>query len=819
MPARYRAFLSYSHRDSQFAESFHRELEGWRADRGLVGRETPLGPAPRTLRPIFRDRDDFAGGRSLSEATEDALKQSDFMVVLCSPAAAASQYVNEEIRLFKALGGTGRIIPVIIDGEPGGPDGRNCFPEALVRRVDADGRITDAIDEPLAADARDAGDGPKRALAKVIAGLLGVPFDEIVRRAEQAERRRQRAIAGVAIVFALLAATAAGLAWLAENRRVTAERNYQAALNAADALVGGLAEELVRVEGVRLETTKLLLERGAGVYEDLLIALPDALELKARKATALAVFAKAYSAKGDAVAAIAALNEAEALMQAALGAEPTPRQEMALAMIRSRLGAARFSASDEAGAISALSQSAQTFATFDAAAFKDPDLAFEAAHATLFLARLRLQSGETEGVAAAEAAARRIIEHWQSLAPDDIRWSAAAVTHLEFLAAQAMLSKDAQTATAHYAEAIQLLRETIEKQPEAAAVRAMLAEMLNGQIDALAGIGDNDGVARAQAERAELLANLAAADRENQTAGMRAAAQMVDEGARALTAAGDGGSRANALAQIQQGLSALQAADIAAPTDLETGLALQIGLSRAAWAMSNAGLHAEALPPARAYLQIAEAALAEAPEDRARLETAVAARALLGKALAGVTRYEDAIQARLDQIAGETILAAEQPSRRAGFTSALWEAGYLLWTVGRRAEAIPLYQRRAQLLQTLISEEPSLEEGVRKFGSDLTFTLMNIGELSVLTGDAAGALDAFRRSHSMATASLAVAPTETGRLIDMAWAEARMAQIGEDPTTRWPRIADLLEQAAKADPLGDFEEELLTVAKLAIAAR
>ena len=91
MPARYRAFLSYSHRDSDFAESFHRELEGWRADRGLVGRQTPHGPAPRTLRPIFRDRDDFAGGRTLSEATEEALRQSDFLIVLCSPAAAQSQ--------------------------------------------------------------------------------------------------------------------------------------------------------------------------------------------------------------------------------------------------------------------------------------------------------------------------------------------------------------------------------------------------------------------------------------------------------------------------------------------------------------------------------------------------------------------------------------------------------------------------------------------------------------------------------------------------------------------------------------------------------
>ena len=34
-------------------------LEGFGIDRELVGRETPMGPIPTSLRPIFRDRDDF----------------------------------------------------------------------------------------------------------------------------------------------------------------------------------------------------------------------------------------------------------------------------------------------------------------------------------------------------------------------------------------------------------------------------------------------------------------------------------------------------------------------------------------------------------------------------------------------------------------------------------------------------------------------------------------------------------------------------------------------------------------------------------------
>ena len=45
---RYRAFLSYSHRDAAWGRWLHRALEGTRIDKDLVGRETPAGPVPKT---------------------------------------------------------------------------------------------------------------------------------------------------------------------------------------------------------------------------------------------------------------------------------------------------------------------------------------------------------------------------------------------------------------------------------------------------------------------------------------------------------------------------------------------------------------------------------------------------------------------------------------------------------------------------------------------------------------------------------------------------------------------------------------------------
>ena len=139
---KYVAFLSYSHRDMAWGKWLHSALERYAIDKDLVGRETRIGPIPKSLRPIFRDREDFAAGASLTNQTLAALEASQFLIVICSPNAAQSKYVNEEIRRFKALGRGDCIIPVIVDGEPNDSE-RECFPPAYVFRVGADGALTE----------------------------------------------------------------------------------------------------------------------------------------------------------------------------------------------------------------------------------------------------------------------------------------------------------------------------------------------------------------------------------------------------------------------------------------------------------------------------------------------------------------------------------------------------------------------------------------------------------------------------------------------------------------------------------------------------
>jgi tetratricopeptide (TPR) repeat protein len=217
---KYRAFISYSHADTNWAKWLHGALEGFTIDKDLVGRDTPSGTIPKTLRPIFRDREDFTAGHSLRELTLAALDSSNALIVICSPASAKSHYVNEEIRLFKWGHHKRPIVPLIVDGKPG-DQAVECFPPALRFKIDGEGRITNEPMEVLAADAREEGDGKQLALAKVVAGLLDVSSDDIFRRAERARRRQGRLRSMIGLVIVCLAAGGGFLAWQSRQQQQT----------------------------------------------------------------------------------------------------------------------------------------------------------------------------------------------------------------------------------------------------------------------------------------------------------------------------------------------------------------------------------------------------------------------------------------------------------------------------------------------------------------------------------------------------------------------------------------------------------------------
>jgi hypothetical protein len=193
---RYRAYISYSHADERWAAWLQHALESYRVPRRLAARADG-GTLPRRIAPVFRDREDLSTAHSLSDSLVAALRASEALIVVCSPAAASSRWVNEEVRQFQALGRANRVLCMIVDGDPAAPIGQGgCFPPALF-----DG-VQDADAEPLAADPRDFADGRKLARLKVVAGLLGVRLDEL-RQRDLRHRRRWLAAGALAVAAAL----------------------------------------------------------------------------------------------------------------------------------------------------------------------------------------------------------------------------------------------------------------------------------------------------------------------------------------------------------------------------------------------------------------------------------------------------------------------------------------------------------------------------------------------------------------------------------------------------------------------------------------
>jgi tetratricopeptide (TPR) repeat protein len=219
---RYKAFISYSHQDRKWAAWLQRALEGYRIPKWLAGREGAFGTVPRRLSPVFRDREDLSSASDLSVQVREALDASEALVVLCSPSAARSAWVNEEIRYFQSQGRGERIYALIVAGDPQSDDpAQQCFPPALTVAADGSPR------EPLAADARKWADGRLLAKLKIISGILGINLDDLRRRDMQRRHRLWLLSTGGALIIAVamvvLALMAIKARYAAENRREHAE--------------------------------------------------------------------------------------------------------------------------------------------------------------------------------------------------------------------------------------------------------------------------------------------------------------------------------------------------------------------------------------------------------------------------------------------------------------------------------------------------------------------------------------------------------------------------------------------------------------------
>jgi tetratricopeptide (TPR) repeat protein len=317
----YRAFISYSHADAAVATWLHRALESYHMPTNLVGRETAVGPVPRRLTPIFRDRDELAASGDLSTGLKDALAAAQFLIVIASPTAAKSVWVNEEVRAFKLVHGEGRVLTVIAAGEPGSADAE-CFPPAVAFRVGSDGVISGDRAEPIAADLRDHGDGKRLAKLKLIAGLTGLKLDDLVQR--EAARRQAR-MTWLAVAASLLALVMSGLTVVAVRARGEAEHQRAEADGLVEFMLTDLRKKLEPVG--RLDALDVVGQRALKYYGEQKRGSLDADAL-GRRSRALHLVGEVRDLRGDSEGALTAFRQASATTGELLARDPNNGQRI-----------------------------------------------------------------------------------------------------------------------------------------------------------------------------------------------------------------------------------------------------------------------------------------------------------------------------------------------------------------------------------------------------------------------------------------------------------------------------------------------------------
>ena len=328
---KYKAFISYSWSDKRWGAWLHRALETYRPPEVSAA---GAGRAP-SLRPIFKDREEEAVGASIGASIEAALGSSEFLIVLCSPRAAASKWVNREVAWFKTHRDPKKILCVIVDGEPmaslaPGREALECFPRTLLYELDQSLQPTQVpASIPLAADARASGDGKRGAKLKLAAAMLGVGLDELVRRDDRRRTRVRRLVyAGLGSLSIVLGGLTL-FAFAQRDAALQATREAEFQRNEAQDLVEFMLTDLrQRLDAVgRLDVLETVGERLDASYskQDPSRLDPDAL---GRQSRVLMLLGEVDATRGRLDAALARYQDAAAKTAELLRRDPDDQQRI-----------------------------------------------------------------------------------------------------------------------------------------------------------------------------------------------------------------------------------------------------------------------------------------------------------------------------------------------------------------------------------------------------------------------------------------------------------------------------------------------------------
>ena len=114
---KFNAFISYRHvePDIYVAKKLQQKLEHFKLPKSLRKKF----PKERwRITRVFRDQDELPLADSLSEEIDEALKESEYLIAVCSPRYKESEWCKKEIEDYTKMYGLEKTLLVLVEGEP-----------------------------------------------------------------------------------------------------------------------------------------------------------------------------------------------------------------------------------------------------------------------------------------------------------------------------------------------------------------------------------------------------------------------------------------------------------------------------------------------------------------------------------------------------------------------------------------------------------------------------------------------------------------------------------------------------------------------------
>ena len=225
-PVRYDAFISYSHSepDAFVAGKLHSMLEHYKVPKKI--REIS---GKKKIERVFRDREELPLSANLAMGICEALENSEYLIVICSPRSVKSEWVQREIETFLLTHTKDKVLTLLAEGEPeeAFPDSL-CYEEKILHRPDGKAETVRERIEPMAADVRGADHREiekklKEEFLRILAPMLGCTYDELKQR--HRDYMFRRVIVGVSAAAVL----AVGVTAFTLYQAAKTETQYQEA--------------------------------------------------------------------------------------------------------------------------------------------------------------------------------------------------------------------------------------------------------------------------------------------------------------------------------------------------------------------------------------------------------------------------------------------------------------------------------------------------------------------------------------------------------------------------------------------------------------